>query len=535
MLSSKTKRAIALLLLMLVLGGCAYGRYVEQGDKAYAEGNYDAAIRAYEQALEEDPEGEEASAGLEQSRRALAGEFADEAEAALEKGDWIGAVVAASRAHRELPENREVARIVQDVASAVASKANALEESGDFANAFLLIRSVADSLPPATAKYGPRADAVRDRWVEHLVEEGSAARQSGQYGSALLYYAKAASLKPDPGLGGERDELRRELLEEWKYVAAVIPMDDRAKTATGSLRQRVEGTALRLEVVENARKAGEPDAVVEFRVDRPGSDVDISTRTESVRYQSGTEQVPNPAYERRLDDLEREQRELTRTENDITKLEQDLARYQDQVAREGPSPNTSTGAEQNVSRAQSRLERERDDLIRQRRQVQRARERLADEPQTIEEPVYSTLDYPVETHTLEVRSTAQIDLAHPDGREAIAVSTPVVASASDETHGGYTVADVAADPLNLPRARDLYPALWGRAAQVAGGAVEQSFSGWRKTLLERAEAEVDDAKKTDLLAIYLVTDPRNVDPVAPRELKALTGIPDAVAALTPGG
>ncbi len=533
MLGSKSNLFVVLVALLLMLAGCAFGRHMSEGDQRYAEGDYTAAARSYELALDEKPDSVEAQDKLSRARKALAGEYSAEAQTALKNEDWIGAVATAAKAHRELPENQGVRELVDEVAKAVAAKSAALEASGDFANSLMLLRMVADSLPPATSEYGPRADALTDRWVEQLTGKGTAAKEAGQYGSALLYFAKAARLSSDPTLGGTRDTLRRELLEAWAYRVVVTGKDDRAKSAIGMLKDRIEGTALRIGN-SKAFEKGEVDARIEVRMDRPRTSTDRDSRTESVRYQSGTKEEPNPFYKSRQDELSREERELTRVQNNVTKLESDVDRYRNDVSREGPSPNTSTGAEQNLSRAESSLRYERDKLMRQRDAVQRARERLANEQPTKTVPVYSTLEYLIETHTKTTSSVVQIDVEHTDKRKPIASSIPVQIQVSDETHGAYPEADIRSDPLDLPSTSTLEAQLISRGTGAVGSGALASFRSWRTALLERALAEPDTAKRTDLLAIYVSTDPSNVDPKVPVELKSETGISDVVSTLTPG-
>jgi tetratricopeptide (TPR) repeat protein len=535
MVRTKAKYWVVLLSAVFALAvGCAYGRHMDRGDQAYAAGDYTTAANAYEAALDEDPSSTEAADALARSRDALAGELTEDSKAALANKDWIGAVAAAARAHRQLPENQAVREAVKDVAREVAAKADSLEADGDFGNALLLMRAVADSLPPATPEYGPRADAMRARWVDQLVERGESAHATGHFGTALLYFGKASRLSPDPSLGGKRDKVRKELLDAWAYKVTLAPTGKRAKIATGMLAKRIEGTALRLGP-KGPWPAADLDAVLRVEVESPKTRTARTSRIESVRYQSGTKQVKNPFYDSRLRDLESEEKNLTRVQNDVTRLESDVDRYRNNVASEGPSPNTSTGAEQNLSRALSSLERERDKLIRQRDRVQQARERLADEPQTKEEAVYSELDYEVETHTMTSTAAVGIEVEHADERKDIERRVVVAANASDTTHGAYPVAGVSANPLDLPSKSGLESTLLPEAAGAAGSAVEASFRSWRDEFLTRALAEPDRDTQADLLAIYVATDPQNVDPQVPVELKATTGIPDVVSSMRPGG
>ena len=228
-----------------------------------------------------------------------------------------------------------------------------------------------------------------------------------------------------------------------------------------------------------------------------------------------------------------EERRLVDDQNEVTDLENDVMRYQEAVAKEGDTPNVSTGAEQNLSNAKSRLESARRSVQDQRNAVQRAKEELAREPQTKEEPVYSNHSFSIVTHTLLGELKVDAKLTHADGRTPIQKIQLATVSAADDAHPPQDIAGVREDPLNLPSQAALSVELYDKALQQGRALVGQSFSDWRNTLVEQAMAAPSDDQRVDMMVIYIVTNPANVTPKVPADLSALRGIPDAVRVLTP--
>ena len=116
----------------------------------------------------------------------------------------------------------------------------------------------------------------------------------------------------------------------------------------------------------------------------------MNTRSESARYQSGTKQIPNPFHKMAQDKVRDRERAVLEAEKEVTNQERYVAQYSQDVAREGDTPNTSTGAEQNLSNAQSRLDSARNRVNSERSQLQQARDDLGRTQPTTEEAVYST-------------------------------------------------------------------------------------------------------------------------------------------------
>ncbi len=518
---------IGLLLALVFVAGCAFGNAMDRGDEYYNKGDYERALQAYEQALKIDPESQEARQAIELTKRKLVEDYRVKAEQQLAADDYLGAIMTAHLAHNELPQARTTHDLIEKVSGASFERADALMEAEDFANATAIYSSMYNRLPPVMEEAEKKVIEVKSRWATKLAQGAVKAEAAGRPADAMLQYGKAAQLTGDATLGGHRDRLRRQLIDQYTYLLELEGSGGFSAAVAQRLRGMGAGTLL---IVDSQDVRGrEVEATGRINMSQPSYRREKSTRIARQQYQSGTKQVPNPFYQNRLDDLEREERELLNIQEDITRLENDVARYQQQVSSEGPSPNTSTMAEQNLQRAVRNLEYERDALNRQRNDVQRAREDLRREPETKEEPVYSTLEYPVETVTIYGEASITGAIRHPDGRPRVDVGTGLQVSASDTTHGSYPIANVSADPLNLPGERTLDEALFEKAVNWMGKRSIESFSSWRGSIFRQAQRARTDDERIELYMIYILTWPRQVESEAITAISSLRGVPDPAA------
>ena len=237
--------------------------------------------------------------------------------------------------------------------------------------------------------------------------------------------------------------------------------------------------------------------------------------------------MENPSYRRAQGDLEDAERELHRRQDEQSRDERDVDRYTDQVMREGDSPNSSTGSEQNLSRARSSLERSRDQVDRARDAVQRASNALRDTAPTIEEDVYSDLEYTVTTHRRVAQLPVRITVLS-EGRQAPLESSFVAETfASDEEHAAYPIADISADPLDLPSDNALLDELEASASASALALAEQAFELHRRAVLDQGFTQSEEGKRLHFYVVYMLMHPELVDERVLQEIHTARGIPDA--------
>lgn len=517
-------------LCALVLIGCAYGKHLRAGDAAFAVGDYEVALQRYEAAVAVDPSSEEAAEKVRLARVKLVEESAVVARAALRNHDLLGAMVATRRAWDRLPDAQPTRDLIAEVSEATFRRAQELASGGDFANALMLYETLGETLPSEVEVSRPHANEVRDRWSRQLEDHAVTAEAAGRKADALLAWAKLAQLSAAPEHVRQRDELRYQVLSEWGYWVQLSGRGPAYENVVAGVSGVARGSALR--VAERLPTGRPADARAVLKFSRASFVTETSSHNQTVQYQSGTRQVENPFYRTKQDRLLDEERRLVDDQNEVDRLDNDVSRYEDAVAREGDTPGVSTGAEQSLSNARSRLESARRSLQDQRNAVQRAKEELAREPQTREEPVYSDHTYIITTHTRIGQLKLDATITHADRRPPIEVSDIARIEASDEAHPAQSIAGIAEDPLTLPGDGALSAELDAQAVDKSRAALAASFRSWRDTLLERANAAPNDDERVDLLVIYIVTDPTDVIPSVPADLSAMRGVPDSVRVLS---
>jgi hypothetical protein len=522
-------RPLLILLLALALAGCAYGKHINAGDALYAKGDYEQAIVEYQSALKLDPDSEEAKAKLADARRRLGERYEQEARDLLKRGDHVGAITAAARAQEHAEVAPSVLNLARDVSRACQDHADQLAQQRDWAQALKITDALYAAFPEDRPLLDERIGALRADWARSLSERAAASEQAQHHGDALLLYAQAAELTQRPEHIAKRDELYAMLVDTQSYNVRVVSLSGNAGSRAVSSNITSPQSQRLIRVLDDKliKRGKKPHVTYKIQIGSPDFDTERTSSTRTTRYKSGTRPVPNPAYQSALRDVEHAEREVQRYQNEIYRLENDLARYQQQVAREGDTPGTSTGAEQGVSRTQSSLGYTRDNLRRAQDAVLSKREYLNRTPQTIEEDVYSDLQYTVTTHRLTGAADVVLLIEHADGRPPLALQRMVTIQVSDEEHSSQPLANIPADPLNLPDRTSLSDDLWRVGAQLAQGLLVQSLDAHRALLLEQAFKASEEGLRVHYFVLYILLDPSSVDPKIVEEIAQSRGIPDA--------
>jgi tetratricopeptide (TPR) repeat protein len=528
MLLGRLRRLLSILLLCALLSGCAYGNHIDQGDALYAKGDYEQAMVEYQSALKLKPESEEARGKLSDTKRRLGERFEKEARELLAQQDYLGAIAAAARAQEHADAAPGVVNLAREVSLRVQEHADTLATQRQWSTSIQLSEALYDAFPDDRAILDEKLAAYRQTWAADLAVRGQQAEQAKHPGDALLLYAQAAELTQGPVHIAKRDELLAMLVDTQSYNVLV-------KTQDGSQGNRVVASGLAGGASQLVRvlddklvKKGKVVAVTaKVGIGRPEFDTQRTSSTRVARYKSGTRQVPNPSYKSAQDRVLDAERDAQRYQDEINRLEKDLANYQQQVAREGDTPGTSTGAEQGVSRSQSSLGYARDNLSRAQNTVLSRREDLNRTPQTVEEDVYSDLQYTVTTHRLTAQLPITLRLEHADGRPAIELERVVATSASDDEHPAQPLANISADPLQLPSRDSLTSSLWSAGARIAQAAMTQSLDAHRSAILERGFKASDEGERMHYFVLYILLDPASVDPKIVEAIEQSRGIPDS--------
>lgn len=511
-----TLLALAALLMM----ACGPGQFVKDGDALYAQGNFRAALASYEAALAEKPDSTEIQNKVKTAREQYFLSLIDESRHALGRDDLIGAMVAARKINTLDADDRRGHQLNLDISTAVDYRAQKLLERGDFGTA-LMLHEVAIRELPGPHAHADHARQLRLTWQDLLQKQSQAAEAANLKGEALLIWGKLAQLSADPAHHVRRVALLNELMSELEFRVALEAGNQAAKPIAEALKSTRQGTLAMV---------GSRDLPhIRARLVLTGTlteDV-VQQRWKDVTYESGRQQVPNPSYDNRLRDVEREQRELTDAENEVTRLENDVTSYEQRVQREEPKVSSSTRS--SLESARNSLRSARDRVISRRDDLMRAREALNREPQFRDEPVYSIHQYPVDVYSRIGSAELRITL---EGAQVEDLNFPLSRQYTDETHPAQpAMTGVGADPLYLPDGRSITQDLQQDGVDATHEVILKTFDAWRQTLLDQANQQTDDARRVDLLVRFLVADLERPNGQVAAEIKTLRGIPDAVNAI----
>lgn len=528
---SRVRWILIVALAGLLLAGCAYRRHMGRGDELMVQGNYEAALAEYKLALEAKPESTDAPLKIADAQAKLLSKRTAATEEALQRQDYAQAVELSGDLFRTLsrvPETMALLQRVWDVARVVA---DGRVQAGDFAGGLAMFGHMHQHMPPQQPLIAQRMQQIQVLWAQTLDQAGPQAAKAGQAALALLLAAKAYQLQPSPARQAARDKLRASLTKALTY---------RVQPQKGARPHRGFGPVIAqlnlagAGLIELAPTQGAMQAIhakLTVAMEGPRFDRQRSTEQRQGRYQSGTRQVANPSYASRQSNVQRYERAVLGRQEEVDRQQRYVEQYTADVAREGPSPNTSTGAEQNLYNAQNRLESARRGLTDDRRQLQRAQEELRSTPATREEPVWAEHRYSVDKHTLVGLLHVRASVTHTDGRPVHVVEEGLRTSDADISHAAQGPLKLAADPLSLPSDKEVTGRLYTMAAERATRAVLASFGQYRSGLLAAADAAPDPPRRSDALVRFVLTSPGNVPPERAQALAAASGIPDAAQVL----
>lgn len=534
--ASRGRVLITCMLAAVLFFGCAYKNHIKDGDAAYDMGKYEVALTEYERALSRRPSSEEAQLRVADAKSAMIAVYTDEVRELMRGGDYMAAVDVYVALEQRLPDAGPVYQLGDEVVATLRLTANAAAEQREWAEALDLLMLAYDHFRDARGALEADLDGIKRAWATSLAEVARAAEIAGHEGDALLLYAKASELIALPEYVSKKDELAGRLILTRAYG---VRLDAKGPAASPVVERLVNARTPQNVVFlvgEGGSRAADDGVIVRalagVELGRARFDKSRSRYTKSKEYKSGTRQVPNPAYARVLRDIHDAKRDVLDEERDVAGEQRDLQDEQNRLSREKPGTSAYDSQQRDVERAQDNLERAQEELFRARERVLSFEQRLADTPQTVEEDVYSTLDYEVITHTVRGSLAVRGRVEHPDARERVPFELVAGVSASDDTHPAYPIASVMSDPLQLPTNASLEAHLYGQAAQFVFTAVNQSLQVWRRQILEEAFESDDEGHRVHLYVEYVLLDPTEVDPQVIAEIARLRGVPDAVSVLS---
>ena len=535
-LASRGRLLLVCALAAVLLLGCAYKNHIKAGDAAYDAGSYEQALAEYEQALARRPSSEEAQLRVADAKSAMIAVYTDEVRGLMDVGDLRAAVEVFIALEQRLPNAAPVQQLGDDVVAKLRLTANTAAEQKQWAEALDTLMLAYDNFRAARGELEADLDQIKVAWASSLGAVAQTAEAAGHEGDALLLYAKASELVALPEYVSKKDELAGRLILTHAYGVKL----DAKGAAAAPVVERLVGARTDQNVVflaggDVARATDDGvtiRALADVELGKPRFSKSRSRFTRSKKYKSGTRQVPNPTYAQVQRDINDAKRRVLDEERDVADEQRDLQDEQSRLSREQPGTSAYDSQQRDVDRAQDNLERAQEDLFRAQEKVLSLEQRLANTPRTVEEDVYSTLNYEVITHTVRGSLDVSGRVEHPDARERVPFESVAGVSASDDTHPAHPIADVMSDPLQLPTNSSLAANLHGQAAQFVYTAVNQSLQVWRRQVLEEAFESEDEGQRVHLYVVYVLLDPTEVDPQVTAEIARLRGVPDAVSVLS---
>ncbi len=528
----RTLQCAACLVCILFLVGCTHSRALKRGDALFESGQYEAALVAYEEALEARPESEEAVAGIRAARAEVVRLRLAEAERWLAEGDVLAALVewsGASQVSGSYPEVQEfrMKLLQQAIESAEAGLAR-----GDFSYSLRVYEKYSESALSTQYDFAGKHDEISQIWAAKLYETGLGARRDGHEARALLLFGKAAHLDEDPLYQAERDRVWQAVRSQLLYRVHVL---QESAANTVNLWTAAEIRAANSPYVQLIRDGleQEVDANVYVGPLPIAFDYRQLPRTESVEYQSGTRTLSNPEYENLERQLYQAESRLMQAERRTTDEQREVGRYQVELERARERERNSNydtqsrSALSRLERAQRDLERAYGDVQYRRKEVQRLRDRIYYTDRFVEEPVYSIYSYSVTTYWMAGLVDVDVRIEHRDGREAVVMSRELSVEYSDDAYDSHPIIGLAGKFAELPAEQAIEGRLRRAAAEKVMEAIGESFDGYRATFLKRARASDEASARVDALVRYVLLAGRSAAVTATQEIYELEGISDA--------
>lgn len=524
------------IIALLVFGvGCAHGRSIKHGDEYFERGNYEAALRSYRDAQVARPGSEEALARARQAERLLADDATERLRAAVDGEGRVGPALQRADEVLGLVLSEDLQRrVVTQVESSVLTLVERSRVGGRLANALAILdqaQFVANSHPGAFGKgyrvFSHRVDELEGQWSEELVERSRAAASGGRLASAALYGAMAQSLSGAPSPVGEPEGFARQVRVQhgWAVVAQQVG-GDRASSVEETLRAREPFAAIGFGA--DARQY-QFEAVMSLEGSEPRVERWEEVEQRSEEYQSGTREVPNPAYLSQRDELIEAESYVVRLERDIAKSEHELHEYRREFRKDKREGMSTSLSSMGIEREEERLSRLHEDMIDARYRVEREYLELQRIAPTLLEPVYSMHSYEVVAQWAELAATYDVVIDAPALAFEHIGSVDVAEREVSFRHSAQPVIDLRARRDPLPRAAVLGELFEASLAEGVADELLTGFERYRRQFVDRPGSAVE---RVEALATYILLSPQRVDASLAHELAELSGVPAPEAVLT---
>ncbi len=566
MFSAPLRRALAPLLLVAALGcGGAFRQAMDRGDAMAASGNWDAAAAAYAEAVQLDPEDEEARAKLQQAKRSQAARRVEKGKALLAAGNARDAMVPFFEATKIDPSNAEARDGYARAKSKVLTDAETALAQGQLKLAYELARHVL-LIEPADGQAAALEAKAKEKIAEAAVTRAEESEKKGLLALALVDYGEALQFAPRHPRAQERAaDIRGRLRTQVTYWVALKNFDGEKRTddfgadVNADVLSRQIDPSLPLRVV-SSMPAEPKDKSYRLQGMRLGGvfrnyqfDRTSSRADRRCEYVCGKQQKPNPQYATAEAEMRAAQSALGSAEGrvsaakaavpaaerardsakqradsarqELSRAEQDLSSCK---SSSGGQANACNAEQQRRDRAKSEADRaetdQRDaeralddakreqsdaesDLTFKRMDAESKKRAFESTPSTIEVDKICPHRYSVET----VRVAGEVECVLRG--EGLYDTTPVLSrpvtgrfATEDETFPAQPglCAEVAkADPLRLPSEADVKAQVLASAISATTTEIVGTFDGYRRNFLARAREAERDGRADEASDLYL--------------------------------
>ncbi|MFU8803556.1 MAG: hypothetical protein ACNA8W_07095 [Bradymonadaceae bacterium] len=509
---------LAILLFVVLLGtGCHHNKLIKRGDAQFERGEYSAALQNYRAAQQRKPNSKKIRQRIEAAEERLLEDILVQTREAIAAGAYVEAIEYASFGLKEFPRERVIKENVETVVQRVSRAGDEDLDQGYFASALYLYQSLNQNFVGYESTLEPRIELIRKEWNDVLVTRAEAALANEHSARGFLLWAKANELVPGTDKRQKRDALRKEVIDRHAYRTS-LELGERASKETRAvadlLLQTPTGPGLPIGGV--AMDEDGPGAAIHLVARAQKFDKSRSTRTETVEYQSGVNEVRNPDHHAKRTELNEKRREVKATEEELTRYERAVRRYQAIVDREGyVEGNVADAVGTEAQRGLATATAHRDEAASKLQTLQNEEAALEDElaalPAMIEEPVYANHSYPITTHRMVARMPISGRVEGRDARDTKPFQTVIELIYEDEVYSAQPVIGVEQKTLEIPSEADIGKALHREAADYVFHFVVESFDAYRRRFVEEAIGESDKARSVDLMVTYLLLDTGRAD------------------------
>lgn len=315
-----------------------------------------------------------------------------------------------------------------------------------------------------------------NNWASYIEQQAQLAENNQQLEKALLLYAKAFQITRSPVANSRYKALYQKLKRQ--------SMLDVSLSSTGidvdlDIIRSIDGLTL-----TQSNKA----TVLKFSQSNPIFEIQQSTLTLQTQYISGTQIVANPelldlqhAVGQNQHRLRERRTKITRLSRIVNQLQNEQQRLNSKVnslkmqltasnladTKRIPLEQSLSSANSSLTQANNKLQRKQNtlrdlkhDLVELRQQTNALAHKLAHLPATVEIPVYSDYQYPVQQQVNSLTSTLYLMMNNQIRPADIRVES------KDQSHPEHPIIGLASNPMLVSNKEQLTPLLWQQRDKV---------------------------------------------------------------------